>query len=147
MCIISNTSLKPKIAEEDIVCYKVLVISSVDDTLFTPFQNMNVELNKEYFEPNFIESLNKVIMEHHDIVKVNPYKPYCYNEYMFHTFKNKDDAMYFKNCIEYRNSTVIKAIIPKGSKYIEGIFSYSSYYTYIEVESFGSEKIIYKPLD
>ena len=149
MCISSNTSLKPKIAEEDIVCYKILIFISYDKSYYTPFQHVKVQLNKVYFEPDFTKSINdennyRIIMQ-----KMCPEKKcyFAYQKHMLHTFKTLEETKSFcsfwNDCDVSNDYTIVKAIIPKGSKYIEGIFRQ----LHFNATSFASEKIVYKPLD
>jgi hypothetical protein len=133
MCII--VTKPPKIAEEDIVAYKVLEIRR--KFLCTPFQSMHIEFNRLY---------------------TNKYKEgyYRITSGVYHLFSSIEDAILLKEHAEkeYANDfnksefIVVKAIIPKGTKYYIGESEIGSELDRMfQHESYGTKSVIYKKLD
>lgn len=102
MCMSINFNEPIKIVTESITCYKVLTIKK---RLFS----------KRYYAPiysDFSYELNKLYN-----TKIRRTE-YCVFE-GFHSFLNKEDAIEYSS--EISNPVIIKAIVPKDSKYITGI--------------------------
>lgn len=138
MCLEVKNST-PKIAEQDIVCYKVLQrelndvtkedgITYVTERLITPFFHYPMEPNKLYEEKDNTEI---------DFgTKLTFFHKIKYTTFVeggtFHTFKNKLDARFFICDLgRTRHECVImKCVIPKGTKYFEGRYETWSYKCY-----------------
>lgn len=118
MCLTLTENSKLKVAEENIICYKVAIKDIERDCFMTPFRGMIYKLGKLYSTlmgyPRKIGSI-KIINEG------------------FHSFTCKEDAW---KCAKYdvttfegaNNMVVVKCIIPKGAVYIEGMFvAYPNY--------------------
>lgn len=107
MCLITK-SKDYKIAEEDIVCYKVL--------------------DKEF---NSLNGLHR-----YTIGEENPYKdmelwnfnslePSWYIECGYHSFNNYDDVCtLYRRHIIITDYMIVKCVIPKGTRYYEGKHTY-----------------------
>lgn len=138
MCIIVTKS--PKIAKEDIIAYKVLEIRS-NDFLCTPFQYMSIEFNKLYTDARQEQEQE------------------CFGQITFgvyHLFSSIEDAILFKEyaqnayATKYNKSVfiVVKAIIPKGTKYYVGKSEIGCELDQkFQHESYGAKSVIYKQLN
>ena len=132
MCLFTE-KLEFKIAEEDKTFYKVLV-KSRGIMLITPYREEEVELDKFYYPAKKISTkflfngiLYKIIslFEKDPIISHRPYiikysrkaKSFIIGGGIIHLFTNKDRAIVEQ--LLTPNSIVVKAIIPKGTKYIE----------------------------
>ena len=123
-------------AEEDITCYKVLVVEKSpfltrkNEKYFTPYMEMNVKLRRRYNDdrPVATHVIGGVVDD--EWVKVEGG--------VFHLFKNLDDAI--SEAAEWPDSIVVEAVIPKRAEHLEGVFKcgYSSYVSY------GTKSVIYK---
>ena len=132
MCIVVT---KPsKIAEEDIIAYKVLEINC-DDLMFTPYLYMHIEFDKLYIDPK---------------------QEGCYRltSGIYHLFSSIEDAILLKEysekmyCDSGSKFVIVKAIIPKGTKYYIGESETGeSVDKMFQHESYGAKSIIYKELD
>lgn len=106
MCLQLRKNTKKKIADKDIVCYKVLFCNETDKTrVLSQFENFEYMLGK--FEYSLLDLPD-----------------YSYRVFHgFHSYKYYEDALesidgYSLNETLY---SVYKCIIPKGSTYYEGI--------------------------
>jgi len=141
MCLDLNPNQRQsKIAEDDIICYKVLDKNYVHDKLTTIFKRSVVNIGKLY---------TSEFTFNHDSTSV---------QMGLHSFVHEDDA---KKLMEYVNryksnnehelnkfAVVVKCIIPKGSSYYEGNFEY---YTDLgreaqNVDSYASNVLIYNEI-
>lgn len=152
MCLYSDIN-EIKIAEKDIVCYKVIQnIKDVRPALFegktyhinldkfncgdvyfeyvTPFYTCPVIFGKLYHEEFFERTVREIFS-----FKLAEYLYTEFNGDMFHSYMDKDSC----SCIEVEGAIIVKCIIPKGSKYIVG----EDYDMNI---CYGSETIIYKEI-
>lgn len=108
MCLSRLTTEEPLVAQEDIVCYKVLT-----RTQHSPYYDFYYELELEYYSALIKDS-------------------YCIEE-GFHSFSDEDTAKKSKLLIEagsgYNDCSIYKCIIPQGSKYYVGysITTFNSY--------------------
>lgn len=122
MCLITDWD-KPRIAEEDIICYKFYLKYNYG-VLFSPYQGSRAP------EIGVIT----------DTELGEPYKPeetfnqdfYGFNrvDKGFHSFKTLEGVKHEANRLEeYYNLVIVKCIIPKGSLYYSGTFKkyYKSY--------------------
>lgn len=135
MCI-NLIQRSPKIAEEDIVAYKVLEIQN--NRFLTPFQLMPIAFNKLYTNDKRERSeFNRITFG------------------VYHLFSSIEDAILFKEHAEKNYNTlnlskfiIVKAIIPKGTKYYIGKTEIGSDLDKMfQYESYGAKSVIYKKLD
>lgn len=109
MCLVT-ISEKPKIAEEFITCYKVLV--STRGMLRTPYRDF-------LFEP-------KVTYNDDAEESIKPFKKYSLVEGgFFHAYLDKEYAKKTLASIVTRKgekAVLYKAIIPEGTKYYTGLY-------------------------
>lgn len=112
MCLYTKQT-EPKIAEEDIICYKFYTRDN--EMLFSPYQGsrapeIGVITNTELGIHNFLgfKRIDKG----------------------FHSFKTLEETKHeVKGCWNNHDLVIFKCIIPKGSLYYSGIFKgyYESY--------------------
>ena len=151
MCLYTQ-DLTPKIASDDIVCYKVVEITKLWPTIYncdaeyvSAFRLCPIDLGVRYTHPKseFVNEQNAETDEGNYVVNGDGY----------HLFKFYDDAKMFVEhempALTMNNPTVagtriIKAIIPKGTKYLDGTFWWSWYF---KPESIVTKSVIYQPLD
>ena len=128
MCLVCE-NLNYKIAEEDIVCYKV-VFELDKKSYMTPYQQYCCKLDEH--------CVNKGTISIKRFSKDSNY--YIYGG-MFHSYQKLSDAcldMLWFNSLG-KHTIVIKCIIPKGTHYIEGNFG-----NMVCTPCYGSREIIYK---
>ena len=155
MCICQLTNkdnIDFSVAKEDLTFYKVL--NKLDDgSYITPFRGEKVKLNVKYKEtpktfytnivhivkPDSVVDIDKFFI--YNGIKVVP----AVNGGAIHLFTTKEEAERF---IYYEDSdvklVVVKAIVPKGTAYIEGVFPYN------EKEAFSSvavKQVTYRSLE
>lgn len=118
---------EPKIAENDIHCYKILTINDwenfdekfdKDFQLTTPYRNFEMEPGGHYEEKeeNFIMSQRNYVTD-----DKNEYDAWEVGEGMFHSYASIEDAV--QDVVEFCDGNIIfHAIIPKGAKYFAGEF-------------------------
>lgn len=134
MClsVISKNRPKAKIAEEDIICYKVLRVDGVsynkrgyDSISFVaPYTREEVTVGKKIHDTAKLHSY--LAYEKYDKFTNAVYHIWEIREGGFHTFANFEDAKIA--CMRWSMVTigsnygyiVVYAIIPKGTKYHEG---------------------------
>lgn len=106
MCL-HTKNIKLKTAEEDLVCYKV-VIRYEEKKYLSFYRGYIYELNKTYYE-----TLLKLFPECKD-------KVFCIDK-GFHSYVNfcdaNDEYVYQKKMYDI---ALVKCIIPKGSQYLTG---------------------------
>ena len=120
-----NETPEPKIAENDIHCYKILSINDwenfeekfdKDFQLKTPYRGFEMEAGKHYEEKE--ENLVVSRRYHYDDDENDPWEV---NEGMFHSYASIEDAV--QDVVEFQDGNIIfHAIIPKGAKYFAGEF-------------------------
>ena len=114
MCLVIN-HLEPKIADKDIVCYKLVErtkIKGIYKSKYQEFEYVIRQLYTNYFDIKYIDMLIK-----------RRYSRFAIEEGMFHSYTN-----YLLAITILPNLVVLKCIIPKGAYYFEGYFgNYSSY--------------------
>ena len=135
MCI-NLMQRSPEIAKEDIIAYKVLEINS-DDLMFTPYLYMHIKFNKLYIDPK---------QEREECYKLT--------SGVYHLFSSIEDAILLKEYIEKKyyargsKFVIVKAIIPKGTKYYVGKCELGCKLDdAFQHESYGAKSVIYKELD
>lgn len=136
MCLyIKKEDLKVKVATEDIKCYKLMLHSAETNFYYSMYQGFGYRVGCPYKE-NFDAAIKYPVERFHIVNEmgehclyqhlenlkflygqdVNYDEGYSFGSGGFHSFKEteKED---FEGCNYY----VIECVIPKGSRYIEGI--------------------------
>jgi hypothetical protein len=109
MCLDIKKGSRLKTAKEDIVCYKM--IRKCNETYYTWYKRALVVLGETYVS-----------------CLVRKKSPENVVEDGIHSFKNLIDLKNFVHWMLFGNYYIVECIIPKGSKYYEGMFSkYPSY--------------------
>lgn len=117
MCLLVNEKVA-KVAEEEIVCYKIIV-KDESGTFRTPFRGNLVEMNELLVEESF------QFMPEEAAVHIG-----------FHSFDSFESAIEQINKDE--DGYIIQCVIPAGSRYWKGRFSSE------EDNGYCSDRIIYK---
>ena len=119
MCLWTKNAVK-KIADKDIVCYKV--ICKVGNDYLTIYQRTPIELGKTYTDNELIH-----MGKGNDV--------YYIGQGVYHTFKKYKDAVVFlREHFLFTNRVIVRCVIPKGTEYYEGTFD-------DEEESYGSKTL------
>ena len=115
MCLEPKT-IFPKIAKEDIICYKVINI-----------KGYSVYNRKYQYDEHKINKANGCFRLIKDILFYFFHKRYSFVEYTFgilHSFVFKRYALNLLSHLEKSDSyTVWECVIPKGSLYFEGYYN------------------------
>ena len=124
MCLHVKTT-KPSIAEEDIICYKVIEYSPIDKQYVTPFRNYPMKTgdilhDRKDWEFDIVEFRTGFFVEAGG----------------FHTYGAKEDAIFFARVLS-SSTIVVKCIIPKGTEYFRGCTTLDDYY----VRSYASKDL------
>lgn len=125
MCLTLDSSAVERVADRDIVCYKV-VNKSIRSVYYRTFYRGNkIEIGKTY---------NSSLKKYTDVWKRSIV------EKGLHSFFTKTDVfdLYKKTRKSSTPMFVVKCIIPKGSLYYAGTFGKS--------RSYASNRIIYKEI-
>jgi hypothetical protein len=115
MCLtINKNNLNPITAEQDIVCYKVLIKLSNSEILSAPIYNF-------VYCFGFIYSTHEDYFADIDVCDDGE----CLVEYGFHSFASLSDAVRFKWCLlkttrHTFDYVVVKCTIPNGTRYYQG---------------------------
>ena len=146
MCL--YTQKKPKIAEEDIICYKVLEIRNPE---WGVESGHNCKSKKtvlmSYFHSGFKWNIDKryrsklVIIQRQVVTCFDSCKYLVSNA--FHSYQTLETAKLFCRNISYQSDiepcAIVRCIIPKGAKYCEGMHSDGS-------DGYASNQIIMKEI-
>ena len=124
MCLITDWD-KPRVAEEDIICYKwygILNFIYVSPYQGKPMPDDNIITYSDLSEPEilYLSAVPKYTIEKG-----------------FHSFVNRIDAE--RDSYKNRDAIIVSCIIPKGSRYYKGVFGDAESYC---SESIKIEKII-----
>lgn len=141
MCLTLTENSKLKVAEENIICYKV-VHRLQPGIYMSEFYNYLYEtgtLNVSPFDDTTITT--RPCITGYRSIKFD-YRVIGYEQIVergFHSFTCKEDAYKYAKIVASRvlgeiTTVVVKYIIPKGANYIEG--------TYEEYPNYVSDKII-----
>ena len=128
MCLVTE-QLKPKIASKDITCYKILLLTSGNFYIspyrhFTFFENQ-VNPKKVFKAKKSWWTIN-IHGDDLEVINDNGVDTYELNSGFFHMYKDYDSAVKaIKNSVtgERESSVVFECVIPKGSRYYEGVTS------------------------
>ena len=110
-----NYKKSVKVAEEDIVCWKVVTVDNYGKVL-TAYRDFPVQLGKRLRAKGKIKCARTVF-------KLASGEEVYYHDFeggLIHTYADKRSAYLLAS--DYSITAVVKCIIPKGSKYYEGDF-------------------------
>ena len=121
MCLVT-TQLEPKIADKDIVCYKLVKRTKIKGVYKSSFQGFEYVIRQLYTDNIDISFVNKI--------KKHFYKCfYIIEEGMFHSYASN----LYPILSPLPWCALLKCIIPKGAYYFKGY--------YIEQQSYASSQI------
>ena len=127
MCLILNY-VKPKIADKDIVCYKLVEKTKIKGIYKSYFQEFEYIIRQLYTNNLDIKFVNGIIK---NLCPLFPhYGIYAIEEGMFHSYMN---YLPFKLSIS-PDESILKCIIPKGAYYYEGHFNYFPSYVSSQIK-------------
>ena len=112
MCLVT-TQLEPKIADKDIICYKLVKRTKTKGVYKSSFQEFEYIIRQLYTNNLDIRFANKSIKHYFytDFYKIE--------EGMFHSYVSH---LYPAILRPLPNHTLLKCIIPKGAYYFKGYF-------------------------
>ena len=115
MCLFIN-HLEPKIADKDIICYKLVKrteIKGVYKSNIQRFEYIIRQLYTNYFDIKYVDMLIK-----------KRYNLFAIENGMFHSYAS--NVYFILKPLQY--CTLLKCIIPKGAYYFKGYYgNYPSY--------------------
>ena len=127
MCLVIN-QLEPKIADKDIVCYKLVVRTKIKGIYKSSFQGFEYIIRQLYTNNLDIRFVDKIIKN------LSPAYPnlciYVIEEGMFHSYTSKSSPI-LSPLPWY---ALLKCIIPKGAYYFEGYFNDSPSYASSQIK-------------
>jgi len=114
MCLITYDRPIPKRTEKEETYYKVLFYFG-GDAYRTPYRGQTIYLDKMQFELGEVFS-TRVVLSGYEITEGG-----------FHLFKQKEDAEKEAELLNHyhpasRGYRVVKAVVPKGTPYVEGFY-------------------------
>lgn len=107
MCLIT-TQLKPKIADKDIICYKIVKKSKVKGVYKSGIQRFEYIIRQLYINHINIKYINIYIKKYYNIFTIGVGMFHSYANYLLTKLALSSDYI------------TLKCIIPKGSYYFEG---------------------------
>nr|DAW84560.1 MAG TPA: hypothetical protein [Caudoviricetes sp.] len=120
MCTYLNPNYKIKIAEEDIVCYKI--VNAESSYCMSYYQNYKYTFGEvyktDYFSPE------------------DPWEGDTIENGAFHSYKELESALI--DIEDMKDASIVRCHIPKGSKYVLG-------YDLDDFPCYVSEKNSYRP--
>ena len=130
MCLITNDPTV-KVANRDMTFWKVLRMQE-DGSYRTPYMEMYVQPNALYVEAQEPTDFNMWSCKDEDGVSY-----YHVENYAYHMFKTFLGALRLKKSFIYqRGLRVVRAVVPKGTLYVEG--------EYDGIKSIAAKKVMYK---
>ena len=128
MCLVT-TQLEPKIADKDIVCYKLVKRTKIKGIYKSNFQRFEYVIRQLYTNNLDIRFADKVIK---NLCPSYPYLgTYAVEKGMFHSYVN---YLYPAILRPLPNHTLLKCIIPKGAYYFKGYFDDSPSYASSQIK-------------
>ena len=127
MCLRLDYS-KPKIADKDIICYKLVEKTKIKGIYKSYFQEFEYIIRQLYTNNLDIKFVDRIIKNlcpsfpHHGV--------YAIEEGMFHSYTN---YMPFE-LLSSPDETILKCIIPKGAYYYKGYFNYFTSYASSQIK-------------
>ena len=128
MCLVIN-QLKPKIADKDIVCYKLVERTKIKGVYISNFQGFEYVIRQLYTNNLDIRFVDKII-KNLDTTR-SGLCLYIIEEGMFHSYVSH---LYPEILRPLPNHTLLKCIIPKGAYYFEGYFDDSPSYASSQIK-------------
>ena len=130
MCLLIN-QLEPKIADKDIVCYKLVKRTKTKGVYKSSFQEFEYVIRQLYTNNINYSFANKVIKKERIFISYMNYLEADFiEEGMFHSYVNH---LYPAILSPLPHWALLKCIIPKGAYYFEGEFD--------EIPSYASSQI------
>ena len=130
MCSITNNPI-PKIADEDIVCYKLVKRTKIKGVYKSSFQKFEYVIRQLYTNNINYSFANKVIKKERIFISYMNYLEADFiEEGMFHSYA---DNLY-PILSPLPNCALLKCIIPKGAYYFEGEFDESPSYASSQIK-------------
>ena len=124
MCLVLKY-LEPKIADKDIICYKLVKRTKIKGVYKSSFQGFEYVIRQLYTNNLDIRFANKSIKRYF-------YKCfYKIEEGMFHSYVS---YLYPVILSPLPNGALLKCIIPKGAYYFEGYFDDSPSYASSQIK-------------
>ena len=126
MCLVIN-HLEPKIADKDIVCYKLVKRTKIKGVYKSSFQEFEYVIRQLYIN-NFDIKFSYFLIKHISMIG----SPITYiEEGMFHSYAS---YLYPVILSPLPNGALLKCIIPKGAYYFEGYFDESPSYASSQIK-------------
>ena len=124
MCLVT-TQLEPKIADKDIICYKLVKRTKTKGVYKSSFQEFEYIIRQLYTNNLDIRFANKIIK--HSFYKCF----YMIEKGMFHSYVSH---LYPVILSPLPNCALLKCIIPKGAYYFEGLFNHFPSYASSQIK-------------
>ena len=128
MCLVIN-HLEPKIANEDIVCYKLVKRTKIKGVYKSSFQKFEYVIRQLYTNNLDIRFVDKII-KNLDTTR-SGLCLYIIEEGMFHSYAS---YLYPVILSPLPCGALLKCIIPKGAYYFEGYFDDSPSYASSQIK-------------
>ena len=123
MCLVT-TQLEPKIADKDIICYKLVEKTNIKGIYKSSFQGFEYVIRQLY--------INNIKMEFsYKLIKDKVLFGYSIEEDMFHSYAS---YLYPVILSPLPCGALLKCIIPKGAYYFEGYFDDSPSYASSQIK-------------
>ena len=129
------THLEPKIADKDIVCYKLVKRTKIKGIYKSSFQRFEYIIRRLYTNNINIRFVNKIVKTW---CLTYPYLMYSIDEGMFHSYKSRLCPVILS---PLPSCALLKCIIPKGAYYFEGYFDNSPSYASSQIKILEEIKI------
>ena len=127
MCLVLS-HLKPKIADKDIVCYKIVDKTKIKGIYKSSFQEFEYIIRQLYTNNLDIKFVDRIIK---NLCPPYPqYGTYVIEEGMFHSYTNYMPFM----VANFTDESILKCIIPKGAYYYEGHFHHFTSYASSQIK-------------
>ena len=127
MCLDIN-HLKPKIADKDVVCYKLVKRTKIKGIYKSSFQGFEYIIRRLYTNNINIRFVNKIVKTW---CLTYPYLMYSIDEGMFHSYESRLCPVILS---PLPSCALLKCIIPKGAYYFEGYFDDSPSYASSQIK-------------
>ena len=126
MCLVIK-QLEPKIADKDIICYKLVKRTKIKGIYKSSFQEFEYVIRQLYIN-NFDIKFSHFLIKHIPIL--GSFIAYIEGG-MFHSYENH---LYPVILSPLPNCALLKCIIPKGAYYFEGYFDDSPSYASSQIK-------------
>ena len=128
MCLVIN-HLEPKIADKDIICYKLVKRTKIKGIYKSSFQGFEYIIRQLYTNNIDIRFADRVIRNLCPLYP--PLSTYAVEEGMFHSYAS---YLYPVILSPLPNGALLECIIPKGAYYYEGYFDNSPSYASSQIK-------------